>query len=108
MKYRLLLPIIFLFFLTGCGSELESKFIVDYRYNEPRTDVVTDYKYKFNWHEDEYQLVPDTHTKYVPESYELMYEYRYSNGHVSRGWEECTRYEYETAKEELGDTNDGN
>ena len=28
--------------ITGC-TEVESKYIVDYRYNAPRTDIVTDY-----------------------------------------------------------------
>lgn len=91
--------------ITGC-TEVESKYIVDYRYNAPRTDVVTDYNYKWNWHEDEYQLVPDTHTKYVPESYELMWEIRYDNGHVSREWQKCTRFEYDNAVKELGDINE--
>lgn len=87
--------------LQGC-AEVETKYIVDYRYNEPRNDVVTEYTYKYNIWKEERELVPDTHTVYVPESYELMWEYIYDNGHKERKWEKCTRFEYEDARKELG------
>lgn len=88
--------------LQGC-AEVERKYIVDYRYNEPRNDVVTDYEYKYNIWTEKRELVPNTHTEYVPESYELMWEYQYDDGHTERKWEKCTRFEYDDAKKELGD-----
>ncbi len=95
------------FILVSC-AELESKYIVDYRYNEPRNDVVTEYTYKYNTWKEEYELVPDTHTEYVPECYELMWEYRYDDGHKERKWEKCTRFEYDNARKELGDVSKSN
>jgi len=86
--------------LVGC-AQVETKYIVDYRYNEPRSDIVTEYTYKYNIWKEERELVPDTHTVYVPECYELMWEYQYDDGHKERRWEECTRFEYENAQKEL-------
>lgn len=36
------------------------------------------------------------------EAFELCWEYTYADGHKERKWEECTRFEYQATKDELG------
>lgn len=78
--------------LTGCAyNEVESKTIIDYRFTEAHVETST------NTSGD----TPVYYYTYVPETYERLWEITYSDGHKKRKWEECTRFEYEDAKEEL-------
>lgn len=77
--------------LAGCAySDEDSKTLIDYRYSAEYTAVQTDDDGKME-------------TKHYNEKFELLYEYTYADGHTERRWEECTRFEYAAAKEELGE-----
>lgn len=76
--------------LTGCDYfEVEQKTLIDYRYTAEYTECTTDSNGK----------TTSTHSN---EQFALLYEYTYADGHTERHWEECTRFEYARAKEELG------
>lgn len=81
--------------LTGCGEyfEVESKIVIDYRYTEGHTEIWTR---KTDKGEPYYEYY------YAAEKHELLWEYTYMDGHKERKWEECTRFEYENAREDLG------
>ena len=77
--------------LAGCAYfDEDSKTLIDYRYSAEYTAVQTDDDGKME-------------TKHYNEKFELLYEYTYADGHTERRWEECTRFEYAAAKEELGE-----
>lgn len=80
--------------LTGCDAfEVDTKVVIDYRYTEPHTEI-----YSRETDKGQQYYVYD----YVQEKYELLWEYTYMDGHKERHWEECTKFEYQNAKEELG------
>lgn len=75
--------------LTGCDYfEVEQKTLIDYRYSAEHVVTEIDNGNTNSYHYDE--------------KFELLYEYTYADGHTERRWEECTRFEYARAKEELG------
>ena len=76
--------------MTGCAAfVVESKTVIDYRYTPAHVETeVSDTK---------------TISTYEPEKYELLWEYTYADGHTDRRWESCTRFEYQSAREDLGD-----
>lgn len=79
--------------LTGCDYfEVDSKIKIDYRYQEAY--IETNINRLIN------QPIP--FEDYYPEKYEILWEYTFKDGHKERKWEECTRFEYEDAKKELG------
>ena len=89
MKKKLIAIILSTLILTGCDAfEVETKTLIDYRYNDAHQDISTD----INGHMS---------STYVPENFELQYEYVYKDGHVERRWERCTRFEYKEAMNEL-------
>ena len=99
---KFLLVMTMLLMLSGCeDKELIKDTVIDCRYNESYTETVTDYTYKYNLHEGKYELVPDIHTDYHPESYELYHEYTYSDGSTRRVWAYCTKGEYLATSKEL-------
>lgn len=67
----------------------ETKTLIDYRYSAEHVEISTDTDGK-------------THTSHYNEKFELLYEITYADGHTKRHWEECTRFEYQKAKDELG------
>lgn len=76
--------------LTGCKAfTVQTRTLIDYRYTPGHT----------------YQTIDDQKVveRYEPEKFELLWLYTYENGSQSRKWEECTRFEYQKAKEELGE-----
>lgn len=76
--------------LTGCDYfEVEQKTLIDYRYSAEHVITENDNGNTNTYHHDE--------------KFELLYEYTYADGHTERRWEECTRFEYARAKEELGE-----
>ena len=77
--------------LAGCAYfDEEAKTLIDYRYSAEYTAFETDDNGKME-------------TRHYNEKFELLYEYTYADGHTERRWEECTRFEYAAAKEELGE-----
>lgn len=79
---------------SGCRGHFEvvSENVIDYRYTESRTQSysrVSDKGYPY------YEYY------FVPEKFELMWEYTYQDGHKRRTWKECTRVEYQKAKEAI-------
>lgn len=76
--------------LTGCDYfEVESKTLIDYRYSGEYLE----------WQTSD----GESNTYHHNEAYELLWEYTYADGHKERKWEDCTRFEYKAAKEELGE-----
>lgn len=76
--------------LTACDAfTVERKTLIDYRHSD---EWVEYYTY------DGRQC-----SKHHGEEWELLYEITYADGHVERSWEECTRFEYNKAREELGE-----
>lgn len=97
--------------LVGCGDfsdtwTVETKRIVDYRYVEQYTEIYTGFERKYDFRKDDWVTFPVTKTNIVKAHYELLWEYTYADGHTERCWEECTRFEYENAKKELGDVDE--
>lgn len=101
--------LIFILFVRACVIDykdskalVETDTIIDVRYNHEYEEVVTKYINKYNWMEDEYQLVPEMSTVHHPECYELLHRVAYDNGKIEDIWKQCTRKEYEDVKKELG------
>lgn len=82
--------------LTGCGEywREESRVVIDYKYTRPHTEALT---------RKTDQGVPYYVYVYVDEKYELLWLVTYQDGHTERQWKECTRFEYNNAREELGE-----
>lgn len=77
-------------FLTGCKYfDVETKTLIDYRYSAEHMEYSTNSD-------------GQTLSYHYNEKFELLYEYTYADGHTERHWEECTRFEYQKAKDELG------
>ena len=77
--------------LTGCDYlDVENKTVIDYRYTAQHTESQIDNDNKIT-------------TSNCPEKFELLWEYTYADGHKERKWEECTRFEYQNTKLELGE-----
>lgn len=80
--------------LTGCDYfEVDTRYVIDYRFSEAHTETKTDTSGDY----------PVYKYYYVPDKYERLWEEVYKDGHKERKWEECTRFEYEDAKKELGE-----
>lgn len=77
--------------ITSCGEYFteEQKTLIDYRYSSEWTEY--------------YTMSDKQYTRHHPESFELLYLITYADGHKERKWETCTRFEYQKAKEELGE-----
>ena len=86
----LMMMVIIVIYLTGCKYfEEETKTLIDYRYSAEHVEVTTNSDGK-------------TSSYHYNEKFELLYEITYADGHTERHWEECTRFEYQKAKDELG------
>lgn len=87
--------------LTGCGEywKEESRVVIDYKHTEPYTDI---------WTRKTDQGTPYYVYNRIDEKFELLWLVTYQDGHTERHWEECTRFEYQNARKELGDIDDGN
>ncbi len=94
-----------LFLLTGCAHyNVETRTLVDYRYIPEHTEVHSDKvrtKCPSCGKQVDGKVVAESH--YYPEQFQLMWEYRYEDDHKERKWEDCTRFEYQKAKDELGE-----
>lgn len=97
MKNKIIVPLLIslaMFLLVGCKAfEVEQKTLIDYRYTPSHSYSVTE-----GFDEDKRVVA-----KYEKESFELLWLYTYADGHQERHWETCTRFEYQKAKEELGE-----
>lgn len=87
--------------LTGCGEywNEDSRVVIDYMHTEPHTEIITR---KTDKGDPYYVYI------YEKESFELLWLVTYQDGHTERHWEPCTRFEYQNARKELGDIDDGN
>lgn len=95
-KTKILIITIFIStLLVGCGEYFkeESRIVVDYRHNEPY--VLTRQTL------DDGNII--TNQSYQGESFELLWEITFEDGHKEREWHTCTRFEYNNAVLELGD-----
>ena len=90
--------------LTGCAyTEVDTKVVIDYRFTSFHEEQKLGTRREYNHKTEEWVTVQYIYTDYVPDTYELLWEYTYMDGHKERKWEECTRFEYQNAKEELGE-----
>ena len=96
--------------LTGCGESWkeESRIVIDYRFTEAHEEERVGYKKEYNAFAETWVDVPYKYKTFIPDRYELLWEVTYQDGHTERHWEECTRFEYNNARKELGDLDDGN
>lgn len=89
MKNKIAIILLTCFFLVGCDSfKIDKKIMIDYRHIEA--------------HQEIHGKGDDTTYSYYPESYQIQYEIIYMDGHTRRQWEDCTRFEYQDAINELG------
>ena len=91
--------------LTGCGGyfKIETADVIDYRFTEAHEEERIGYLKEYNEFSETWVDKPYKYQTFVPATYELLWEYTYQDGHTERRWSECTRFEYENAKEELGE-----
>jgi hypothetical protein len=89
--------------LTGCDAWEEDKKIIDYRYTSAHYENETEYRKEYSWLAEDYINVPYEVARFYPEKYELLWEITYKDGHSERRWKDCTRFEYDNARTELGD-----
>lgn len=91
--------------LTGCGESWkeESRIVIDYRFTEAHEEERVGHKKEYNVFAETWVDVPYKYKTLIPDRYELLWEVTYQDGHTERQWEECTRFEYNNAKEELGE-----
>lgn len=88
--YTVIMAMILIVALARCDYfEVETKTLIDYRYSGEHMEISTNSDGK-------------TSSYHYNEKFELLYEYTYADGHTERHWEECTRFEYQKAKDELG------
>ena len=88
--YTVIMAMILIVALAGCAHfDVETKTLIDYRYSAEHMEYSTNSDGK-------------TSSYHYNEKFELLYEYTYADGHTARHWEECTRFEYQKAKDELG------
>lgn len=81
--------------LCSCGFPEEvERTAIDCRYTEAHTELVTEYKHVFSLWKGDFVLVPDTHTKFFPDKYELLYIVKYDDGTSCEKWEEVSQNEY--------------
>ncbi|MBQ9975851.1 MAG: hypothetical protein IJP16_05010 [Clostridia bacterium] len=86
---------ILLMLLCSCKLPEEvERTAIDCRYTEAHTEVVTDYKHKYSWYHGDFMLVPDTHTEYRPEKYEILYLVKYDDGSSREEWKQVDRNTY--------------
>lgn len=91
-KFKIIIICLSLILMTMTSCDYfteEQKTLIDYRYNSEWTEY--------------YTMNDKQYTDHHPESFELLYLITYADGHKERQWETCTRFEYQKAKEELGE-----
>ncbi len=69
------------------GKKEVNKVAIDYRYTPSRTEIVTDYQYAYSWWHGDFKLVPNTHSKTIPEKYEVLYFITYNDGTKAEQWQ---------------------
>lgn len=80
--------------ICGCSHfEVSKKTLIDYRHDAAHQEINTT-----GFGDDK-----EVNSYYYPEQWSLLYEITYEDGHVERQWEDCTRFEYKKAVEELGE-----
>ena len=88
--------------LSGCAEEV-SREVIDARFTPAHESVETEMKYKFNpLGSETFKLMPDVHTVYHPDLYEVQYRVKYSNGYEQDTWTAVSFPEYKEACRQLG------
>lgn len=91
-----------LLMLCACTHREEvSRELIDYDFTPAHSEVKTEYDYKYNVWKGEFQLVPDTHSVFYDDKYELKYRIVYDDESTAEVWEEVTEHEYDNAVKEL-------
>lgn len=81
--------------MAGCSTaELTGSEIIDTRYTAGHSEVVTEYEYKFDALKLDFVYVPNTHTVWIDDKYEICVRYTFDDGSTEEQWEECNREEY--------------
>lgn len=82
--------------LTGCSptAEVTSSEVIDTRYTAGHSEVVTEYEYKFDPLRLDLVYVPDTHSVWIDDKYEICVRYTLSDGTTEEQWEETTKEDY--------------
>lgn len=81
--------------MAGCSTaELTGSEIIDTRYTAGHSEVVTEYEYKFDPLRLDLVYVPDTHSVWIDDKYEICVRYTFSDGTTEEQWEETTKEDY--------------
>lgn len=105
MTKKIIMPIVtilFMVFLCSACRHIDRESVIDYRFTPAHEETRTAMKKEWDYWAEDWQEVPYEYEVFVPDTYELMWEYEYDDGTKGREWKECTRFEYEKAKKELG------
>lgn len=92
-----------IFMLCACDPprQIVKKTPIETSFQEAYDSVETDYNYKYNWLEDEFVLVPDTHTVHHSAQYKVKYYIKYDDGTHETVWEPVNYNEYSKARDNL-------
>lgn len=96
MKNKIITALLSVALLVGCKDrELISSEIIDTRFTPAHSEVVTTYEYQFDWLEGEFKYLPNTHTEWIADKYEVCEQYTFDNGDIVTQWNECDKEVYE-------------
>ena len=90
--------------LSACTltHEVVDRYLIDARYTPSYQGIETTYDYEIDMlGEETFKLMPDTHTVFYPEKYEVQYRCIRDDGESYTEWVEVARDEYEAAIEEM-------
>lgn len=88
--HKSLLVVISTLLIAGCSSpKVTETTVLDTRYTPAHSEVVTTYEYKLDVLTGDLVLVPDIHSKWGDDVYEVYEQYTYDNGKVKNRWREC-------------------
>jgi len=91
-----------LILLCACVTREEvSHEVIDYQHTPAHSEVVTDYDYRYNVLSGGWQLVPNTHSVFYDDKYELKYHVTYDDDSTGDVWKKVTEQEYKNAVNEL-------
>lgn len=104
MKKLIAIVLLVATLLAGCAEPRTevSRVPVDVSYTEAYDAIETDYDYKYNVWEGEWQLVPVMKTVHHNAKWEIQYRIVYDNGTEKTEWCNCTEAEYNRVKDQIG------
>ena len=90
--------------ICACGREVISETAINTEYIPAYDRIETDYEYKYNWMEGEFQLVPIVKQVHYEECFKVQYKAVYSDNSEDTYWKEVDKETYQNALREIGGT----